>query len=70
MTKEQTTNYSLGFGTPLCFITTLVFLVLKLTHVIDWDWWWIFAPLWIPIAVSLIVIIIFSIIMACVVKWG
>jgi hypothetical protein len=24
----------------------LVFLVLKLTRVIDWSWWWITAPLW------------------------
>lgn len=27
----------------LLFIT---FLVLKLTHVIDWSWWWVTAPLW------------------------
>lgn len=26
------------------------FLVLKLTHVIDWSWWWVFAPFWAPIA--------------------
>ncbi len=24
----------------------LVFLVLKLTEVIDWSWWWVTAPLW------------------------
>jgi hypothetical protein len=24
----------------------LVFLVLKLTHVIGWSWWWITAPIW------------------------
>lgn len=24
----------------------LVLLVLKLTHVIDWSWWWVCAPLW------------------------
>jgi len=29
--------------TGLLFI---VFLVLKLTHVIDWSWWWVTAPLW------------------------
>lgn len=26
----------------------LVFLVLKLTDNIDWPWWWVSAPLWIP----------------------
>ena len=24
----------------------LVFLVLKLTHVVNWSWWWVTAPLW------------------------
>jgi hypothetical protein len=24
----------------------IVFLVLKLTEIIDWSWWWITAPLW------------------------
>lgn len=27
----------------------LVFLVLKLTGVIAWSWWWVTAPLWIPV---------------------
>ena len=33
------------------FITALfiVFLVLKLAGVIAWSWWWVFAPLWLPI---------------------
>lgn len=36
----------------------LVFLVLKLTHVIDWSWWWITAPLWGGFALWVIVVII------------
>jgi hypothetical protein len=40
----------------------LVFLVLKLTNVIAWSWWWVTAPIWIPFAVwavcMLIVIVI------------
>lgn len=24
-----------------------VFLILKLTHVIAWSWWWVTAPLWV-----------------------
>ena len=32
-------------GLPgLLFVT---FLILKLTHVIEWSWWWVTAPLWI-----------------------
>lgn len=32
----------------------LVFLVLKLTEVISWSWIWIFAPLWIPFLLFLL----------------
>lgn len=31
----------------------LLFLGLKLGNVIDWSWWWVFAPIWVPIAVIL-----------------
>jgi hypothetical protein len=24
---------------------TIAFIVLKLTHVIDWSWWWVFSPI-------------------------
>ena len=39
----------------------VVFIVLKLTGVITWSWWWVLSPLWIPLAVGLIVTIIFLI---------
>ena len=33
-------------GIGLCGATFIVFLILKLCHVIDWSWWWVTAPLW------------------------
>jgi hypothetical protein len=30
----------------LVFVVFIVFLVLKLTGVIDWSWWWVTSPLW------------------------
>ena len=39
----------------------VVFIVLKLTGVIIWSWWWVLSPLWIPLAIALIVTIIFLI---------
>ena len=30
----------------------LLFLGLKLAGKIDWSWWWVFAPLWIPLALA------------------
>ena len=46
MTNRNRTN-GIGLGTVLF----LIFLVLKLTDNIDWSWWWVTAPLWIPLAV-------------------
>jgi len=36
----------------------LVFLVLKLTHVIAWSWWWVTAPLWIPLAFGVLLFLV------------
>jgi hypothetical protein len=54
MSNQSNSSNGLGFGT----ILFLVFLVLKLTNYIDWSWWWVTAPLWIPIAIVGIVGII------------
>lgn len=27
----------------------VMFVGLKLTHYIDWSWWWILAPFWAPL---------------------
>ena len=32
----------------------LVFLTLKLTDNIDWSWWWVTSPLWIPISLFVV----------------
>ena len=51
------TNVNIELGGP-CFLLFLVFLVLKLTKVITWSWWWVTAPLWIPVALLLAIVII------------
>mgnify|MGYP003634488306 CR=1 FL=1 len=45
MSEKVNVTVGPGCGT-LLFIT---FLVLKLTEVIDWSWWWVTAPLWVPV---------------------
>jgi len=47
--KAAASTGGVGFG-GLLFI---VFLVLKLCNVIDWSWWWVTAPLWIPVGLVL-----------------
>lgn len=46
---DENKKISINFG-GYSFTLAIVFLVLKLTHVIDWAWIWIFAPVWIPLA--------------------
>ena len=38
----------------------VAFVILKLCKVIAWPWVWVLAPFWIPIALSLIIIIILA----------
>ena len=60
MSQNNSSVVSYGIGFPgLLFIT---FLVLKLTHVIDWAWWIIFAPLWGEAAIVIILLIVLCII--------
>ena len=56
MTEKTTTSGGIGFFGLL----TIVFIVLKLTKVIDWSWWWVTAPAWGSAAVILIVIVVVS----------
>ena len=52
---NNTSNFGIGIET----ILFIVFLVLKLTNNIDWSWWWVTAPLWIPFVIFIIIVIIF-----------
>lgn len=41
----------------------VAFVILKLCKVISWSWVWVLAPFWIPLALSLIIIIIAALLM-------
>jgi len=49
-------------GTGLSTMLFLIFLVLKLTGVIAWSWWWVFSPIWISLLLLLIVIMLLALI--------
>ena len=57
-----------GIGLPA--ILFIVFLILKLTDNIDWSWWWVTSPLWIPFAVVFGVIAIFLFIFLIAIIFG
>ena len=54
MNNEKTTSGGIGFGSALL----LTFIILKLIGVIDWSWWWVLSPIWIPVALLLAVSIL------------
>lgn len=40
-------------------LLTIAFIVLKITGLISWSWWWVFSPIWITLAgVTLAILII------------
>lgn len=43
-------------GDLLIVLLTVLFIGLKLTGYIDWSWWWVLAPVWIPLVLALVVI--------------
>lgn len=45
------------FGSLIVFCGLLFFtlLILKITSIVDWSWWWITAPIWGPVTISAII---------------
>ncbi len=57
-------NESKSGGLGIGMILFIVFLVLKLTGTIDWSWWWITSPLWIPFVAAVVILGIVGLIAA------
>lgn len=63
MSDTKTTVKSGGVG--FFGLLTLIFITLKLLDKIDWSWWWVLAPIWIPVGLLLgIIFIVFIIALA------
>ena len=58
MTTTSNTQSSSSGGIGFAGLLTIAFIVLKLTHVIAWSWWWVLSPLWIPAAFAVAVLIV------------
>ena len=64
MSNGATAGGGIGLGT-LCFLATIVFVILKLVGTIAWSWWLVFLPL---IAYGgLIVVILFAMLVVTVI---
>ena len=58
--SETKASYGIGFPGLLA----VLFIGLKLTNVINWSWIWVLSPIWIDIAIVLLVILVLLIIKA------
>lgn len=69
MSDKQVVVQGSSGGIGLGGAIFIVFLVLKLCGVINWSWWWVTAPLWIPFGLTLLIVggALFFIILAAIV---
>ena len=54
-TRSERASSSGGIG--FFGLLAILFIALKLTGYIDWSWWWVLSPIWIP-AVAVIAVLL------------
>lgn len=50
-TQNSRLRVGVDDGPSIIGVMAVVFIVLKLTGVIAWSWWWVLSPLWIPVLI-------------------
>ena len=66
----MSTKSNSGTGLSLSAVLFIVFLVLKLTGNINWSWWWVTSPLWIPFALVMSIFCIATVIVIVALIFG
>lgn len=51
-------------GIDFVGLLTILFIALKLTHVIDWSWWWVWSPMWISFGLFLALVFLVMLVFA------
>lgn len=51
-----------GGGIGIGGVLLCIFVTLRLTHHIDWSWWWVLSPMWIPLCVVAVVLVLIGIV--------
>ncbi len=46
-------------GIGFCGLLTIVLIVLKLINKIQWSWIWVLSPLWAPVILAIIIIVLY-----------
>jgi hypothetical protein len=61
MVKETKAEINVGNNLTSIFLMclTMVFVIAKILGYVTFSWWWVFAPLWMPVAVAGILLLLF-----------
>lgn len=51
-------KFNIDFKLPICEILFVIFVVLKITEVINWSWWLVFIPIYIEFGILITVFLI------------
>lgn len=49
-------------GSSFLSLLAVAFIVLKVLHKVEWSWWWVTSPIWIPAAIIVVVAVTANII--------
>lgn len=58
--KGEVSSSAASGGVGFLGLLTVVFITLKLIHVVGWSWWWVLAPLWVPSALVILFVIVLA----------
>jgi len=56
MSNSSSSTRSGGIG--FTGLLTILFIGLKLTHSINWSWWWVLSPIWISTAATIAIVVV------------
>lgn len=51
-------NQASSSGIGVDGLLGVLFIALKLTGYINWSWWWVLSPFWIPVEIVLLILLI------------
>jgi hypothetical protein len=59
--RDRDNGTTVQVGSSWLGLLGLLFIGLKLIHVIEWSWWWVLAPLWAPWALVIAIFLFIAV---------
>lgn len=55
--KEKEMSDNNNSSTLVIGLLGIVFITLKLIGIINWSWWWVLAPFWMPFGMTIVLLV-------------